>query len=823
MTRNVLCNANVWRLDLVGSDVSKGCGAPRRMLMIGSSRACGSSSTSWRNVRDNTSARCMRVDHAARRFAWAHQPAILHRCKNDPRINPCSRFRAFSTTVCSPASTEAVSASTQPTPNRSSRPVYAVVLSSIVLCGALIDKGRRRSLLFWSTAFPVYLHYRTLDLLYNYADGGARSSSGDQKSVASGRMNMIEDDSSKASLDLQLRSLLKSNILYPLFGERQEIFQRLHNFYSPTVRDLCMRLRGLYLKNAQFLSLREDVVPEPYLSWCRRLQHEAPTTLDKEEARAIVEREVGLGYFTSLDLDKPIGSAAIGMVYRGTITRQHTDANGAGEGAPVVLPVAVKVQVPGTEEQFRCDMATMRSFCHVAYPSFVPQLAELEAMFLTEFDYRREARNIKQVRDNWLRRGDGGAGGAGGSSEERETTTTSVGFMKRWLWNALVVAPVKALKTIVVLSRAALTSRIRNTSEDDELLVRDLQKLFTIDALGRAGAGRVGEVANDLPDNDKRTRSSTKPALSKQDFRSLITIPDVHHASQNVLVMDLVAGKNFVSGLEELTETIAKQQGKTTEQMRAELKTRLKKDGYETLEEAKVRFWLAQKKFGKATTSKSGQEEMLINPAVVVELLLHFFCHQVLIDGALQADPHPGNYMVSTPNSSTTPTTASASETSSTGSPRLGCIDFGQLKVVPLEKRLAFARLILALAEDTEEGDAEANRIAVSELGARSEKMSDPLRLEVLRFWISEDHPDLLSGKENLDSLVRRWHNEDPRGTIDNDIITVNRAAFMIRSLCLELGFRVKLLEFWVPYAKQLLRSQRGREHVSNTVKERSS
>ena len=50
----------------------------------------------------------------------------------------------------------------------------------------------------------------------------------------------------------------------------------------------------------------------------------------------------------------------------------------------------------------------------------------------------------------------------------------------------------------------------------------------------------------------------------------------------------------------------------------------------------------------------------------------------LLIDGCVQTDPHPGNYMVRADG-------------------RLGCIDFGQLKRLSREKRIAYARMLVHL------------------------------------------------------------------------------------------------------------------------------
>ncbi|CAD7940253.1 unnamed protein product [Amoebophrya sp. A120] len=638
---------------------------------------------------------------------------------------------------------------TSSTSSRNNGRIFLLSGSALALVVALVlaDKGRRRSALFWANAFPIYLHYRSLDLAYRQnADYAA----------------------------------------WLFGGDRDDVFQSLHYRYSPRVKRLCLSLRGLYLKNAQFMSLREDVVPEPYLTWCRQLQHEAPVCLTAEEARKILcedlekvkkQTDENVGnqsstgksagarnvdpkvskdgtldiekqFFERLNLEKPIGSAAIGMVYRGKF---YTDETRKG-----TVDVAVKIQVPGTEKLFRSDMATMRAFCHLAYPSFVPQLSELEQMFLTEFDYEREANNLNKVRAHWL---------ASCARDNSNSSAAAVAWQEagRGLYqflNRILIQP------LAFLWRKRTVPAISTSAQEQQ----------------HSPAPRQQEV------NERRQKIV---ALGSADWKR-IYVPEALLASKNILVMEYVEGNTLIQGLELLVQKLADKKNVSKEQLEAELRERIRVEGYESLADAKARFQLARLRYGG--------DVVAINPAEVLERLLHFFCRQVLVDGCHQADPHPGNYLL-LPDG------------------RLGCIDFGQMKEVPIRKRLALARLIVALdegeravdAEVREKHDAEANRIAVEELGARSDKMSDKLRLQVLRFWMSEDHPDLYTrgGKENLDSLVRRWHQEDPRGTIDEDIITVNRAAFMIRSLCMHLGIYVRLLDFWRPYADQILMTQK--------------
>lgn len=55
---------------------------------------------------------------------------------------------------------------------------------------------------------------------------------------------------------------------------------------------------------------------------------------------------------------------------------------------------------PNVETMFRSDIETMKDFCALAQPEHLVMLKEVEKQFLTEFDFREEANNLRLVRDN---------------------------------------------------------------------------------------------------------------------------------------------------------------------------------------------------------------------------------------------------------------------------------------------------------------------------------------------------------------------------------------------------------------------------------------
>ena len=105
--------------------------------------------------------------------------------------------------------------------------------------------------------------------------------------------------------------------------------------YAEKMKDLTMKLRGFYLKNAQQASVRDDFIPEQYMVWCKEMQDESPCILSDGQAREIIESSLGRPIhelFASFD-DKACGSASIGQVHKAIL---HDGRE-----------VAVKVQFPG--------------------------------------------------------------------------------------------------------------------------------------------------------------------------------------------------------------------------------------------------------------------------------------------------------------------------------------------------------------------------------------------------------------------------------------------------------------------------------------------
>src|SRR2546423_3590891 len=149
-----------------------------------------------------------------------------------------------------------------------------------------------------------------------------------------------------------------------------------------------------FIKLAQLLSTRADLLPMPYLEALTRLQDKVEP-FSYEEVEETISTELGLRVskaFPQFD-PVPIATASLGQVHRAT----------THDGRAVV----VKVQRPGVREQIIGDLEALAEVAEFLDShtetgrlyEFRPMLAELRKSLLRELDYPQEAQYVSTVGD----------------------------------------------------------------------------------------------------------------------------------------------------------------------------------------------------------------------------------------------------------------------------------------------------------------------------------------------------------------------------------------------------------------------------------------
>lgn len=159
------------------------------------------------------------------------------------------------------------------------------------------------------------------------------------------------------------------------------------------IRMVMEELGPTFIKFAQILSNRPDLLPASLIQEFEKLQDNAPP-FDADTAKEIIERETGKSLsdlFSYFD-NEPLGSASIGQVHRARLLN--------GED------VVVKIQRPHAKKQIKTDLSLMQDFVNLT-ENFIKEsgilnpkeiLETFEKSIKNELDYRIEARNIANFR-----------------------------------------------------------------------------------------------------------------------------------------------------------------------------------------------------------------------------------------------------------------------------------------------------------------------------------------------------------------------------------------------------------------------------------------
>ncbi len=159
------------------------------------------------------------------------------------------------------------------------------------------------------------------------------------------------------------------------------------------IRMIIEELGPTFIKLAQALSNRADLLPQPLIDEFEKLQSNVPP-FDVQLAKSIIEREMGRPLeevFSEFD-DVPLGSASIGQVHRARLL--------TGE------EVVVKVQRPGVAEKVRSDLALLNELVRLTAGFLRKQglsnpqdvVDAFERSMTKELDYTSEARSMEQFR-----------------------------------------------------------------------------------------------------------------------------------------------------------------------------------------------------------------------------------------------------------------------------------------------------------------------------------------------------------------------------------------------------------------------------------------
>ena len=172
--------------------------------------------------------------------------------------------------------------------------------------------------------------------------------------------------------------------------EAEKLLRQAHRESSEQICELCRENGAIWVKFAQFLSCRPDLLPIEYITALQRLQNDAnPARF--EDIHPIILANWGQDWdrqFSSFNV-LPIATASVAQVHRATLLNGRE--------------VAIKFQLPTAKSLFEQDSLVFTTLGKALRPLVrefdVRQvIQQLISMTLEELDFRREARNLKDFR-----------------------------------------------------------------------------------------------------------------------------------------------------------------------------------------------------------------------------------------------------------------------------------------------------------------------------------------------------------------------------------------------------------------------------------------
>ena len=183
-----------------------------------------------------------------------------------------------------------------------------------------------------------------------------------------------------------------------------------------------------------------------------------------------------------------------------------------------------------------------------------------------------------------------------------------------------------------------------------------------------------------------------------------------------------------------------------------------------------------------------------LNHAALMDELLRVHGHEVLVDGAFNGDPHPGNLLITRPAPGAQPA-------------RLALVDYGQVKVLTREERLKVARLMVGLASADEKNPAHRAAVAalLRDMGFSTARNDpDVIYANAVLFFDRDD--ELVTGGKNTQAYIEELQARDATVTLGDAYVLVARCSLMLRGLGHMLNQHRSAAAAWAPIARRVLR-----------------
>jgi aarF domain-containing kinase len=555
------------------------------------------------------------------------------------------------------------------------------------------------------------------------------------------------------------------------WGEKnkQRIIQNLHEKHAPSILQVMLNLKGLYIKLGQVLSVTALPVPEPYRVLFRTLQSDVPgheeyesivkPTLEKELVEKNSKYQNLEDIFEYID-PIPCGAASIGQAHRATLKTNDKDNK-------KTTNVVIKVQYPNAAWQVPADIQCVGDFLKICIwagvvdsDSSKMSFEEFSRQFLSELDYQQEMNNLKAVYDSSL---DPSAPYIKHNvvipKVYQEFCTNKIITMSFLPGVTMEMEAKRQLEMLGIDTSGGISKIIKDAANDaaqhpDDVSSGELVRRVT----------KMGTFMNrDDIDNEKTTKKSwnVRAFLSTMVTR-LIDIDSILWAVRTGKKALLWYQAAFVTTIQMMPKGIVPLNWQE---------------------------WSETHRYAAEQAKTLGEIDSWCRA------LFDVHGHQIFNLGVFNADPHPGNILIDTKQN------------------QIGLIDYGQVKRLTAEDQLKVARLILSVANN--ESDESIARM-FREMNIITKNDSTEFLATFGRLMFGKFKPEYLQH-----SFHRKLHSTDRILYFPKELSMVYRTSLLLRGLGVSLQLNYSVGDEWKVHAQECVNRYEAGTNNSNESKEK--
>lgn len=626
--------------------------------------------------------------------------------------------------------------------------------------------GFRREVYFWSKVFPVvadyyfqtaesspYVRYQKLSNTGLYEGNGGNQ----KKEGKNGNKNGRQDDDSATITREKFQEETRKQ-------KRGDLINSLHEKHAPTILQVMLDLKGLYIKLGQVLSVTALPVPEAYRKLFRTLQNNVPGA---EEFSSVVkpalEREFGANSLEEL-FDyvepSPCGAASIGQAHRAKLKPSYDDKNGniiyiAEEDRDVII----KVQYPDASWQVPADIQCVGDFLKICIwagvvdgESAKMSFQEFSRQFLSELDYDRERQNLETVHESSL--------------------DPAAPYLKQ----GVVVPKVhRHLCTDKVITMEYLPGP---TMESEAKRQLELLGIDTTGGIAQVIKNAAKNAADDPINNEEASgdlvrRMTNGVGVDSKLHNSLMS----WKLSASAFLGRFVSFDSILWAIRTFKRVILLSQAAAVSAI-AVLPSSLVSTKWET--------WADIHRTAAEEAERLGEIEGWCTA------LFDVHGHQIFDLGLFNADPHPGNILV----------IIESEEEGGRGRSPLGLIDYGQCKRLTNDEQVKIARLILSVANNEPD---EVIAQGFRDMAIITKNDSTEFLAQFGKLMFGPFEPQHLSHKWHM-----QLHQKDKVLYFPKELSMVYRTSLLLRGLAVSLQLNYSIGEQWKNHAQRAVDRKNG-------------